>query len=145
LSRILAVDPGKTTGYVIWDDGERVEGELYGEAFLDLAWEHLTGEEFDAVVCERFIINARTAKLTQSPWSLEQIGALRFMCKKFDIKFVLQNASDAKRFATDKKLNDLGWKRPKGDGHARDAQRHLLVYLISTGEVDAALLLKHDA
>ena len=111
--------------------------------FLDLAWDRI--EKIDTIVCERFIINARTAKLTQSPWSLEQIGALRFMCKKFDIKFVLQNAADAKRFATDDKFSKLGWKRPQGDGHARDAQRHLLVYLIQTGELDPALLLRHDA
>lgn len=92
-------------------------------------------------MCERFIINARTAKLTQSPWSLEQIGALRFMCKKFDIEFVLQNAADAKRFATDKRLNDFGWPKPPGAGHARDAQRHLLIFLVNKRLIDPTSLI----
>ncbi len=139
---ILAVDPGKTTGYVLWTDGERVEGELYGEAFLDRADELIESGEVDVVVCERFIITAQTGKKTQAPWSLEQIGALRFLCRKHDVTFVLQSAADAKRFATEEKLNRAGWKRPKGDGHARDAQRHLLVYLVRKNLFDATVLLE---
>lgn len=139
---ILAVDPGKTTGYVLWNDGERIEGELYGEAFLDRADELIVSDQVDVVVCERFIITAQTGKKTQAPWSLEQIGALRFLCRKHNVHFVLQSASDAKRFATDHRLNALGWKRPKGAGHARDAQRHLLVFLVRQNLIDAATLLE---
>lgn len=141
MGNILAVDPGKTTGYVIWNPEERREGELYVEAFLDLAWEQISSGRIDTVVCERFVINARTATLTQAPWSLEQIGALRFMCQKFDVNFVLQNASEAKKFATDKRLNDYGWPRPQGAGHARDAQRHLLIYLVNHRVIDLTTLL----
>jgi hypothetical protein len=98
----------------------------------------------DVVVCERFIIGAHTAKLTQAPWSLEQIGALRFFCSRNSIPFVLQNAADAKKFGTDKALNTLGWKRPRGGGHARDAQRHLLVYLAKKNMIDLEPLLAVD-
>ena len=141
MERILAVDPGKTTGYSIWSAKDRIDGELYVEAFLDFAWDKLEHGNIDVVVCERFVINARTAQLTQAPWSLEQIGALRFMCKKFDVDFVLQNASDAKKFATDKLLTNYGWPRPPGGGHARDAQRHLLVYLVRHKLIDLSELL----
>lgn len=141
MGSILSVDPGKTTGYVVWSDGERSEGELDFEAFLNFAWDQLQSETFDVVVCERYIINARTATLTQAPWSLEQIGALRFMCSKFNIQFVLQSASEAKKFSTDKRLNDLGWTKPRGAGHARDAQRHLLIYLVNKRIIDLTTLL----
>lgn len=88
------------------------------------------------MVCERYIINARTAKVSQAPWSLEQIGCLRYLCRRSGVQFHLQNASDAKRFGTEARLNDLGWRRPRGAGHARDAQRHLLVFLTRRGLID---------
>jgi hypothetical protein len=139
---ILAVDPGKTTGYVVWRDGERTtEKELYCEKFCDVAYELIATGQVDVVVCERFIVTAQTGKYTQAPWSLEQIGLLRFLCRKYEVKFVLQNVSDAKSFATETRLRHLGWNRPQGAGHARDAQRHLLVYLVRNGLIDATELL----
>ena len=142
MSTVLAVDPGKTTGYALWTDGERVEGELYAEAFLDYAESVLKTGTVDTVVCERFIITTRTGKLSHAPWSLEQIGALRHLCHVHRVNFVLQNVSDAKKFGTDQRLNLLGWKRPQGAGHARDAQRHLLVHLVRTKELSASELLE---
>jgi len=137
----LSVDPGKTTGYVVWRDGDRtVEKELYCEAFCDVADELISTQQIDVVVCERFIVTAQTGKYTQAPWSLEQIGLLRHLCRKHQVKFVLQNVSDAKSFATDSRLNEIGWKRPQGAGHARDAQRHLLVYLVRNNLFDLGFL-----
>lgn len=138
--RVLSVDPGKMTGYVIWTDGEREEGELSHEPFLDFACDLVEAGGIDVIVCERFIITAQTGKLSQAPWSLEQIGALRFFAHRHDVAFELQSAADAKRFATEEKLRRAGWARPKGAGHARDAQRHLLVYLVRHGLFDAAVL-----
>jgi hypothetical protein len=135
------VDPGKCTGYVIWNSGERTEGELSAERFLELADQLISAGDVDAVVCERYIITVRTAQLTQAPWSLEQIGVLRFLCKKHGIEFHLQNVSDAKKFGSETRLTNLGWKRPRGGGHARDAQRHLLVFLVRHGWTDDRLLL----
>lgn len=135
------MDPGKTTGYVVWHDGEREEGELPAERFLEFAERIIERGDVDHVVCERYIITVHSARLTQAPWSLEQIGVLRHLCRKHDVKFHLQNVSDAKKFASEGRLKNLGWKRPRGDGHARDAQRHLLVYLVRSGWTDERLVI----
>lgn len=129
MPRILAVDPGRKTGYCYWHDGKRTEGERLAATFLKYADDLIENGEVDFVVCERFIITHQTGKYSQAPWSLEQIGALRFLCEKYGVSFVLQNAADAKRFGSEKNLSALGWKRPRGDGHARDAQRHLLLFI----------------
>jgi len=140
---VLSVDPGKKTGYVVWDNGKRVEGELSPENFLAYASKIIESGKIDFVVCERFIISSQTGKFSQAPWSLEQIGALRFLCNKYNIPFTLQNAADAKRFATEERLKHIKWKRPSGDGHARDAQRHLLLYLVKNDMIDDRILLSH--
>lgn len=139
MSNVLAVDPGKVTGYAIWYDGHRVEGELDGSKFLHKAVGLIENGELDFVACERFIISAQTGRLSQAPWSLEQIGVLRFTCERHDVQFTLQNAGDAKRFATDERLDYLGWGRSLGAGHSRDAQRHLLLFLTSHKIIDAGV------
>jgi hypothetical protein len=133
---VLAVDPGLTTGYVLWKNGKRIEGENKCEDFLKIAVKLIESKKIDYVVCERFIISAQTAKFSQAPWSLEQIGVLRYFCERYSIPFTLQNVSDAKRFATEERLKQIKWKRPKGGGHARDAQRHLLLFLVKNDMID---------
>ena len=129
------------TGWVLWTDGNREEGELQAERFLDHAARLINGGKVDTVVCERYVVTVRTATLTQAPWSLESIGVLRFLCRQAGIEFHLQNVGDAKRFATDQRLNSLGWRKPPGAGHARDAQRHLLIWLVRKGWTDDRLVL----
>ena len=120
----------------MWYDGNRVEGELEATQFLRQAATLIEAGEVSHVVCERFIISSQTGKFSQAPWSLEQIGVLRFLCDRHDIPFTLQNVSDAKRFATEERLKHIKWKRPKGGGHARDAQRHLLLFLVKNELID---------
>ena len=132
------------TGWVLWTDGTREEGELQAERFLDFAARLIDGGKVDTVVCERYVVTVRTATLTQAPWSLESIGVLRFLCRRAGIEFHLQNVADAKRFATDQRLNNLGWRKPPGAGHARDAQRHLLIWLVRKGWTDDRLVLTSD-
>ena len=140
MKRVLAVDPGLTTGYAIWHYGNRIEGELPAAKFLQSAASLIENKKVDAVACERFIISSQTGKLSQAPWSLEQIGVLRFLCERSNIDFTLQNAADAKRFASDERLKSMSWEKPPGAGHARDAQRHLLLYLVKNDLIDDWLL-----
>jgi hypothetical protein len=137
----LAVDPGKTTGYAFWDGEYFSEGELECETFLQFAAKLIEPPgHIDFVCCERYIISAQTGRLSQAPWSLESIGALRFLCVRGNTEFLLQNASNAKRFGTDERLNHIGWPKPSGAGHARDAQRHLLLFLCNNRILDESLL-----
>lgn len=139
---VLAVDPGRTTGYCLWENGNRIEGEIAGERFLDFAAQLIENGKVDFVVCERFIISAQTGKFSQAPWSLEQIGVLRFLCKKYDVSFILQNVADAKKFCTDERLNSINWRRPPGAGHARDAQRHALLFIVKQKFIDNRIFLE---
>ena len=141
MANVLAVDPGKITGYCHINGDVRTEDEIHCSRFLEIAAHLVEDCGVEAVACERFIISAQTGKFSQATWSLEQIGALRFLCAQNEIPFVLQNAADAKRFATDKRLNDIGWKRPPGAGHARDAQRHLLLYMANNQLIDPSIFI----
>lgn len=95
----------------------------------------------DVVVSERFVYSAATGKLSTANWSLEQIGALRFLCERSDVRFVLQNVADAKKFSTDARFRVLNWPRFTGAGHSADAARHLLVFLVNSGEIDGRVFL----
>ena len=57
---VLSVDPGKKTGYVVWDNGKKVEGELSPENFLAYASKIIESGKIDFVVFERFIISSQT-------------------------------------------------------------------------------------
>jgi hypothetical protein len=127
---LIAVDPGKTTGMAYAQAGE-----------TPFAWEIEEGQEApdwvaanvapfpDAweVVCESFVIGPNTMKKSRGNWSLELIGALRYICWKYDVPFTLQSPGDAKRFSTDAKLKRVDWWTPTKGGHANDALRHLML------------------
>ena len=135
--RLLVVDPGKVTGWVVWDQGSRQleAGEHVAEAFLDLAWARLLEPApeatLDGVVCEAFIIGPGTLRVDRGAnWSLEQIGALRLLARRAGAFFLLQPPA-SRRAATDERLQAAGLWVP--GGHARDAARHLLIYLLRAG------------
>lgn len=139
---LLAVDPGLATGWC-WISvvkGSTPEFIVTGESepmpFLSLAEGFI--ERVDAVVCESFIITPQTGKNSQAPWSLELIGALRWLCHKESVPFVLQSPADAKSFANDARLERIGWKRTATD-HGRDAQRHAVLWLARNGFLDDEL------
>lgn len=135
---VLAVDPGGTTGYAWWMEGDSrpAVAEEKPLEFLRTAdgWLSALGSQ-TIVACERFTIGSQTRAKTQQTDALEQIGALRYLASKHGAEFVLQAPADAKRFATDARLKALGWWVP-GKGHGMDACRHLLLRLASDGRVD---------
>lgn len=134
MTRILTVDPGRATGWGVLENGEARFGEEgfesfpeWAEGFLYSAFQR--GAEFE-VVPERFVISQGTITKArgEANWSIELIGVLRYLARKYGHGFYLQGASDAKRFGTDKLLHRLGWWTP-GSDHARDAARHLVLAL----------------
>lgn len=137
---ILAVDPGGTTGWAYWKDGEFTSGEesdwLYwlcegGSPFEDIV-HHL--------VIEKYTITAKTAKLSQQTDALRCTGALECHAWAFT-QVHWQTPAEAKSFSTDFKLKRIGWYRP-GKGHANDAARHLLLLCVRRGLVDPAIFLE---
>ena len=73
---ILAVDPGGTTGWMLWDSGLLDWGEDGREEFYATLG-GLVDFELDAIVCERYTISSNTLKKTRQHDALELIGVLR--------------------------------------------------------------------
>jgi hypothetical protein len=149
---VLAVDPGKLSGITIVSfEDENVEVEYSGECdarhFHEPILEAIKtaairGVRLD-VVCERFIINAQTAKNSQAPFSLEQIGVLKYILLTAgidpdEIKF--QSPVDAKKMFPNDALKKIGVWHRGGQGHALDAMRHAMLFLVKNGWKPVRLL-----
>lgn len=130
---VLGLDPGLMTGWALLDtQTDEYQCGEWNWATAATGIEELAaryGADL-AIACERFTITIQTAKDTQAPWSLELIGVSRYMAQKYGAEFVLQQVASAKRFSADWRLKNLQWYVP-GKSHARDAARHLLLYLVT--------------
>jgi hypothetical protein len=136
-NNILALDPGKKTGWAL--ASFKTDGSVYFQSgeqtFLENAsFVHTTaastGDEL-SVVSESFTITVNTAKNTQATWSLELIGIYRYLSLAYCREdLTLQAPAAAKRFSSDDRLRAMGWYTP-GKGHANDAARHLMLYMVT--------------
>lgn len=93
------------------------------------------------VVIENFIIGVSTGKKSQQPWSLRLIGVVVYLCDKYNIPITIQNPSERK-FATNEKLKQIGFWHVGGEGHANDAYRHALVWIVDHYPAVAKIFLK---
>lgn len=126
---ILAIDPGKTTGWAIWQHNEWSAGE-HEDWYVMCHWLEEIHHHFPVMICESFHITAATGKKSPQPWSLEMIGVVKFLrWNRGMAKPVFQSPGDAMSFATNEKLKKAGMYSV-GQEHARDASRHLLLYLV---------------
>lgn len=141
---VLSVDPGKASGVVFMSLDNEVPNKIasaevqpnefatYIETFLS-GWKQY--EDF-VVVCERFTINAQTVRNSQAPYSLEQIGVLKHLCRvaNYDPESIIfQSPADAKAMFPNEALKKIGTWHVGGEGHANDAMRHALLRLVKTG------------
>lgn len=131
MSEVLALDTGYQTGMALWRDGEHTAWDMPEDAAMNWCYEAITSGNFrGAVVVERLTITAQTAKKgDQVLSSVEQVGFLRHLCYQYGLEFTnRQTPGEAKSFANDGKLRAMGWWTV-GTDHARDASRHLMLYL----------------
>lgn len=143
--RVLAVDPGGTTGWAICDE-DHLDLVATGQerdqfAFCRMADRHAEGlfaAPVDVIVCESYTVTPRTIKLTREYSALEIIGTLRYIAGMHGKRFKLQPPASAKNFMTNDRLRSLGWWRP-GEDHARDALRHLGLFLAEERNNQAVL------
>lgn len=142
---ILSVDPGKTTGVALfsWElegepkliDSNEVDFSGYAKFLRDKFDEHSEEPEFH-VVCERFTINAQTVRNSQAPFSLEKIGVLKQILLDYGLtidSLHMQSPADAKAMFDNAKLKKLEYWHRGGEGHALDAIRHGLLYMVRLG------------
>jgi hypothetical protein len=140
---LIALDPGLTTGVAAYEathEQRPSANEMpFGELVRALeSWAGLYGDYDVHVVCERYNISERTTKLTRQYDALHVIGAVRSLADRRDNVTLekLQTPFDAKEFATNARLKAAGWYRP-GLGHANDALRHLMLWMVRTGRMEA--------
>jgi hypothetical protein len=148
---VLSIDPGKATGVVLMslEDENPVKvlsNELQPEEFANYVkpiLENWKLHESFVVVCERFTINAQTVRNSQAPYSLEQIGVLKHLCREAEYSvddIIMQSPADAKAMFPNEALKKLGTWHVGGEGHANDAMRHALLRLVKTGWKPKVLL-----
>lgn len=131
---VVAADHGKMSGIAEFEpdsrDFESMElptWEAVGR--IDTLLSH-PRVEVEAVIVEKFVITARTLKVTRGEnWTLEANGATRYLCREHGVPFFEYSATDSKAFGTDLKLQRVGWWDPTPDGHQDDAARLILKYL----------------
>lgn len=131
---IIGIDPGMTTGIALWQGGDDIPVGIELPMTQMYEWMRDTigqSDERHQIACEAFIISERTLKATRQNWSLELIGALRWLAWKHGHHFVLQQPAAAKRFVDNDRLRRVGWYVRGGD-HSNDAMRHLYLYAVSS-------------
>lgn len=132
---LVAVDPGLATGLCViniddMDNPKPIEDfelnlEEYYSKLEQLALKY--GSDMQIVI-EAFLITAQTAKLSQAPWSLENIGVARFIGWRFGIPVTLQKPAE-KPFASNEKLRKVGFWVKGSEGHAIDAYKHAMIWI----------------
>jgi len=150
---VLAIDPGKMTGVVLleWDGTDNLPqqklsvevDEINFYTTVDIAMTGWKNYESFAVVCERFTITAQTVRNSQAPYSLEQIGVLKHTCRMWEYKsenIKFQAPVDAKTMFPNDRIKKVGIWHKGGEGHALDATRHALLYLVKKGWKPKVLL-----
>lgn len=146
MRRIIAFDPGGTTGWATWTDDTKADdwaipgiwacGQLGPESHhleLDVLLGTQQTDQF-TIVTESFEYrnNVRPGLVLDS---VEYIGVMRRFCqermKEGDKALVQQTASYGKGFVSDKNIRVLGLWYP-AQKHAMDATRHLLAFMINS-------------
>ena len=152
--RLLAIDPGGTTGMARYDsDGKQdppfASFELSAMEAIETVNTIVSSPDRatvpDLVICEAFIISGQTLKKTRKGpnETIETIGAVRYLCFRWDVPFKLQ-APFQRDWATNARLAKMGWRNPTPGGHCDDAARHLLVAAVTYGLIDPAIFLEED-
>lgn len=139
----VGVDPGTSVGVAALLNSQRFRAyqvrldEPGGRARLDACLFELFTLAVERnyrlhVATERFVINRRTARLTQQPEALEVVGVVRATSP---VEVELQSVADATKFAPNHRLRQLGlWVKPAEVGYpdaddANSAMRHAVLLL----------------
>lgn len=137
---IITVDPGLWSGMAFWDTKLMEKPSAievpYPEtgARLD-KWLYSSNARLDrSVACERYVMTPGVK--SAQPEALMGMGAVEHVCNEHRIPVIWQMPRDAKKRCPDSLLRKLGWYVKTKDGHANDAQRHIVEFLANhyTGE-----------
>lgn len=134
--RLLAIDPGETTGWAFFVDGayERT-GEVGPEDTMLGLVEVIQDLNPDIVVVEDYRIYGWKARshVGSDLFTPRLIGAIELACAWEDVPLYKQMAQTAKSFCTNKKLKEWGFYNA-GSPHVRDSVRHACYWLVFNKE-----------
>jgi len=137
-TKLIAIDPGKATGFAVIDFEDMDNISVVQSSELEQyetceTVEKLLEEDASSyeIVMEKFTITTQTGKNTNGGnWSPEIIGCVRYFAQKFDVPFTEQTPAEAKKFVPNDRMKAVGIWHVGGEGHARDALRHGVLYLV---------------
>lgn len=145
---LIAIDPGLATGIcavdisdmsdptAIWD-AEWTIPEFYAKI------EDIVATDGVVVVIENYIITVETAKKSPQPWSLHLIGVVLFLAQKYGVAVTVQDPV-RKLFATNDRLRLVGFWHVGDAGHAVDAYKHAMVWVLDNNRRWASKLILPD-
>lgn len=140
---VWAFDPGETTGWChisfhdnevgVFNCGEGDHGQIGNLLFDNHALKTAVqkAEIETSFVIEKYIMNS---KISQSPWSLETTGLVRYFTSIYHVPLHFQTPSQAKNLISNDVIKRAGLYQP-GKGHAMDAVRHALFFLTTKKRV----------
>lgn len=132
IGRVMALDPGQTTGWSYWDCHERVgygqetisDIEDFLNQYLDTGWCGI-----DQLVFENYRVYPGREKVQGNLYTPRLIGRIEAWAEHNNVPVAKQMAAPVKRFCSDEKLKDWGLY-VKGQPHANDATRHAAYFLV---------------
>lgn len=127
--RVLAIDPGKTSGIALFKNSKIIETLEADEDYL-LNYITYFVDEIDVVVVEKFLHYPWKKNYVVHPYyTAELIGKIKLKASMYKIRVVMQPAS-IKKVVNDEVLKHFKLtKYLKGSSHIKDAIRHGLYYL----------------
>ena len=146
---LLVIDPGRTTGIAFIDQKDYSNPVILWSDELDFMGTCnrvnstlMTHRENVQVLMERFTITPQTGK--NGPGALDAIGIIgvvRYLATAYGAPEIeYQSPQQAKQFCDNTRLRAVGFWHRGGAGHARDALRHGVTYLVRQGWRPADLL-----
>lgn len=145
---LISVDPGKLTGVCEIDLSDVSSPKVLSSYEMTVveflkymqSIQSLPDDVDVKFVCEDFIISKETAKKTPQKFSLELLGAMKYIAFTRG-EIVKVYPPSRKVFAPDQRLKKIGFWHRGGAGHANDALRHSLVWLAETYPKETSLLI----
>jgi hypothetical protein len=129
MAGILGLDPGGTTGWALYENGDWKRGQLGPHEHHEELWTMLHGIDPDTIVCESFEHRPHLPKAVLI--SRDYIGVVTLWAELNQRTLHMQTPAMGKKFWSDKKVKHLDLWIP-GQQHAMDATRHVLMYLMHT-------------
>lgn len=132
---LLSIDPGLATGLCLIDisDPDNPFKVWSKEVSVEEFYDGIAGIMATPtvhVVIENFLITVETGKLPEAPWSLNLIGIVQYLCYLNGKVLDFQLPSD-KPFADNDKLRMMDFWHVGGEGHANDALRHAMIWIVN--------------